>query len=32
VQVSGVWAHGKEKTCRYVNITGVVVPKGFFTW
>jgi hypothetical protein len=32
VRVSGVWQHGKEKTCRYINITGVTVQKGFFSW
>jgi hypothetical protein len=32
VQISGVWQHGKEKTCRYVHITRVVVQKGFFSW
>ena len=32
VQISGVWGHGKEKTCRYVHITAVVVQKGFFRW
>jgi hypothetical protein len=32
VQISGVWEHGKEKACRYVHITRVVVQKGFFSW
>jgi predicted acyl esterase len=32
VRVSGVWQHGKERTCRYINITGVTVQKGLFSW
>ncbi len=32
VQIAGVWQHGKEKTCRYVNITTVAVQKSFFSW
>jgi hypothetical protein len=32
VQVSGVWQHGQEGTCRYVNITRVTVQKNFFSW
>lgn len=32
VQISGAWQHGKETTCRYVNITKVTVQKSFFSW
>jgi hypothetical protein len=32
VQISGVWEHGKEKTCRFVHVTNVAVQKGFFSW
>ena len=32
VQISGTWQHGREKTCRFVTVTHVVVQKGFFSW
>ena len=32
VQISGVWQRGREKGCRFVNVTKVTVQKGFFSW
>ena len=32
VQITGTWQQGREKTCRFVSVTHVVVQKSFFSW